>query len=172
MKTYQQLYLIVILFIISFSCNKTEIVEPPITITSLIGKWKFIEILQGDILVKPCGMNAPIRDITLEFTANPSGTSNLLSLNGQSTVNDYFGNYEADSKGNIKISTVGGTKRAGAAEMMQCENAYYTFLTKAQAYKIIEIQTNPVKTILQLGVFRNNSDNPEDIGSYLIFEKN
>jgi META domain len=171
MKTHQRIYLIVILFIMSFSCRKTENVEPESStaITSLTGKWKLIEILRGDIIDRPCGINTPTREITIEFTANPSGTSNLLSLNGQSTVNDYSAAYEADSKGNIKISTVGGTKRGGSPEMMQCENNYYTLLAESQEYKILEIQTNPVKTILQLGVFR---DNPKDKGSYLIFEKN
>lgn len=171
MKTYQRLYLITILFIMSFSCKKIEIVEPESStgIATLIGKWKLIEILRGDVIDRPCGINTLTRDITLEFTANPAGTSNLLSLNGQSTVNDYFASYEADSKGVIKISTVGGSKRGGSAEMMQCENNYYTLLAESQAYKIVQIQTNPIKTILQLGVFR---DNPKDKGSYLIFEKN
>ena len=171
MKTHQRIYLIVIVFIISFSCKKTEIVEPESStaIANLTGKWKLIEILRGDIVDRPCGINTPTRDITLEFTANPSGTSNSLSLNGQSTVNDYSAGYEADSKGNIKISTVGGTKRGGSPEMMQCENNYYTLLAESQEYKILEIQTIPVKTILQLGVFR---DSPKDKGYYLIFEKN
>jgi heat shock protein HslJ len=169
MKTHQRIYLVVILFILSFSCKNTETVEPPTAIATLTGKWKLIEILRGDIIDKPCGINTPTRDITIEFTANPSGTSNLLSLNGQSTVNDYSAGYEADSKGIIKISTVGGTKRAGSAEMMQCENNYYTLLTESQEYRIIQIETIPVKTVLELGVFRNS---PKDKGSYLIFEKN
>ena len=168
MKTHQRIYLIVIFFILSFSCKNAETIEPSTATTGLTGKWKLIEILRGDVIDRPCGINTLTRDITIEFTSNPSGTSNLPSLNGQSTVNDYSAGYEVDSKGVIKIYTVGGTKRAGSAEMMQCENAYYTLLTEAQAYKIIEIQTNPVKTILQLGVFR---DNPKDKGSYLIFEK-
>ncbi len=170
MKTYQRIYLITILFIMSFSCKKTEIVEPESStgIATLIGKWKLVEILRGDVLDRPCGVNTPTREITIEFTANPSGTSNLFSLNGQSTVNDYFASYEADSKGVIKISTVGGSKRGGSTEMMQCENNYYTLLAESQEYRIVQIETNPVKTILQLGVFL---DFPKNKGSYLIFEK-
>jgi heat shock protein HslJ len=168
MKTHQQISLILILFIMSFSCKKTEIEETTTPISTLIGKWKLIEVLKGDIIVSPCNGNKLSRDITLEFTANPSGTSNLLSLNGQSTVNDYSAGYEADSKGVIKISTVGGTKRAGSAEMMQCENDYYTLLANSQAYRILQIETIPVKTFLELGVFRNGI---KDLGNYLIFEK-
>jgi META domain len=170
MKTHQRISLIIILFIISFSCKNTEIVEPEsyTAIANLTGKWKLIEILRGDIIDRPCGVNMPTRDITIEFTANSSGTSNLLSLNGQSTVNDYSAGYEVDSKGNIKISTVGGTKRGGSPEIMQCENNYYNLLAESQEYRIIQIQTNPVKTVLELGVFR---DFPKDKGSYLIFEK-
>jgi hypothetical protein len=168
MKTHQRISLILIIFILSFSCKKTEIEETTTPISTLIGKWKLMEVLRGDIIDRPCGINTPTRDITIEFTANPSGTTNLLSLNGQSTVNDYSAGYEADSKGVIKISTVGGTKRAGSAEMMQCENDYYNLLANSQAYRIVQIETNPAKTILQLGVFRNGI---KDLGNYLIFEK-
>jgi heat shock protein HslJ len=168
MKTHQRISFIFILFVMSFSCKQTDIVEPATSISTLIGKWKLIEILKGDIIDKPCGVNTLTRDITLEFTTNSSGTSNFLSLNGQSTVNDYSGGYSADSEGNIKIPTIGGTKRGGSQEMMECEDNYYKFLTNAQSYRIIQIETIPVKTVLELGVFR---DNPKDKGTYLIFEK-
>jgi META domain len=134
----------------------------------LVGKWKLTDILKGDVVDRPCGINTLTRDITLEFTTNSLGTDNFFSLNGQSTVNEYSGGYEADAKGVIKITTLGGTKRGGSPEMMQCENNYYALLAASEAYKIVQIQTNPVKTVLQLGVFR---DNPKDKGAYLIFEK-
>jgi hypothetical protein len=169
MKIYLRISLILIVFMMSFSCKKSEIIETPAAISTLVGKWKLTGILLGDAIAIPCYGNTPTRDITLEFTANPSGVNNLFSLSGQAPVNDYFGSYEADSKGVIKISSVGGTKRAGSPEMMECEINYYTFLTDAQAYRIVQIQTNPVITVLELGVFR---DKPRDKGTYLIFEKN
>jgi META domain len=168
MKTHQRISLVLIIFMMSFSCKKTEIIETSAAISTLVGKWKLTGIFLGDAVATPCYGNTPSRDITLEFTANPLDANTSFSLNGQSTVNDYSGGYEADSKGVIKISSIGGTKRGGSAEMMQCENNYYTFLTNAQAYRIVQIETNPVKTVLELGVFR---DNPKDKGQYLIFEK-
>jgi heat shock protein HslJ len=169
MKANQIILILFLLFAVTFSCKQTEIVETATPISTLVGKWKLTEILKGDVIDKPCGINTLTRDITLEFTTNSSGMDRFLSLNGQSTVNDYSGGYLADSEGNIKIPTIGGTKRAGSREMMECEDNYYTFLTNAQAYRILQIQTIPVKTVLELGVFR---DNPKDKGAYLIFEKN
>jgi heat shock protein HslJ len=168
MKTNQIILILFLLFAITFSCKQTEIVETTTPISTLVGKWKLIEIFKGDVVDKPCGVNMLTRDITLEFTTNSSGMGSFFSLNGQSTVNEYSGGYEADSQGNIKIPTIGGTKRGGSPEMMQCENNYYTFLTNAQAYRILQIQTIPVKTVLELGVFRNGI---KDGGNYLIFEK-
>jgi heat shock protein HslJ len=168
MKTHQQIFLVLILLIISFSCKKAEIIENPIGVSTLIGKWKLTGILLGDVVVEPCNGNSPTRDITIEFTNLSAGFSGVMSLSGQSTVNDYFGSYEADSKGVIKISAVGGTKRGGSVEMMQCEDNYYTFLMNSQAYRVVQIETNPVITMLELGVFR---DNPKDKGQFLIFEK-
>ena len=168
MKTHQRISLILVVFMMSFSCKKSEIIETPAAIITLVGKWKLTGVVSGDIVTTPCNGNTTPRDMTLEFTANPSGVNTLFSLSGQAPVNDYFGSYEADSKGVIKISSVGGTKRAGSPEMMECEINYYTFLTDVQAYRIVQIQTNPVITMLELGVFR---DNPKDKGSFLIFEK-
>jgi heat shock protein HslJ len=168
MKTNQIIFMSFLLFTATFSCKQSEIIETATPISTISGKWKLIEIFKGDVIDSPCGINPPTRDITLEFTANPSGMDDLLSLSGQSTVNEYFGNYKADSKGAIKITTLGGTKRGGSPEMMQCENNYYALLAASEAYKIVQIQTNPVKTVLQLGIFR---DNPKDKGAYLIFEK-
>jgi heat shock protein HslJ len=168
MKTNQIILTLFLLFAVTFSCKQTDMVEIATPISTISGKWKLIEIFKGDVIDRPCGINPPTRDITLEFTANPSGMDDLLSLSGQSTVNEYFGNYKADSKGAIKITTLGGTKRGGSPEMMQCENNYYSLLAASEAYKIVQIQTNPVKTVLQLGVFRNGI---KDGGNYLIFEK-
>ncbi len=157
-----------LLFVATFSCKQTNIIETATPISPLAGKWKLIEIFKGDVIDRPCGIHTLTRDITLEFTTNSLGIGDLFRLNGQSTVNDYSGGYEADTKGIIKITTIGGTKRGGPPEMMQCEYNYYSLLATSETYKIIQVQTNPVKIVLQLGVFRNGI---KDGGNYLIFEK-
>lgn len=168
MKKNQSIPFLFLLLVMTFSCKQSEIVGTMTSTSTLLGKWKLIEIFKGDVVDRPCGINTLTRNITLEFTTNPSGMGNLLSLNGQSTVNEYFGNYEADSKGVIKIITLGGTKRGGSSEMMQCETNYYALLKTSEAYKIVQVGNNPVKITLQLGVFRNGQ---KDGGSFLIYEK-
>ena len=169
MQTLQRITIFLVFFMVFFSCKKADIMQTSSSVSAIIGKWKLTGIFLGDAIATPCYGSIPTRDITIEFTGNPSGIGSKLSLNGQSTINNYFGSYEADSKGIIKISSVGSTQIGGSEEMMQCETNYFTFLAASEAYKIIQVETNPVKTVLQLGVFKNG---PRDGGTYLIFEKN
>jgi hypothetical protein len=169
MKLIQRILIFLLVFLTILSCKKSDIMQSSTSISTLTGKWKLTGIFLGDAIATPCYGSTPTRDITLEFTASSSGIGTKMSLNGQATINNYFGSYEADSKGVIKISSVGSTQMGGSQEMMECETNYFTFLAASEAYKIIQDGTNPVKTVLQLGVFRNN---PKDSGTYLIFEKN
>ena len=154
------------IFLTAYSCKKEEVISK--TNTSLIGKWKLTGVFLSDALDSPCSGNTPSRDITIEFTNKPSGVGNSLSLNGQSTVNLYFANYEANTDGAIKITTLGSTKIAGTPEMMQCESRLFTLLQTSEGYKVVQVDTNPAKIILQLGIFRTGTI---DAGTYLVFEK-
>ena len=155
------------IFLTTYSCKKEEVISK--TNTSLIGKWKLTGVFLSDALDSPCSSGTtPNRDVTIEFTNNSSGVGNALSLNGQSTVNLYFANYEANTDGTIKITSLGSTKVAGTPEMMQCESRLFTLLQTSEGYKVVQVDTNPAKIILQLGIFRTGT---RDAGTYLVFEK-
>ncbi len=156
------------------SCTTQEI--KAITNTQLEGEWILKNVFLGDAVDTPCGWEAgEHRDITINFTSGKSESNpELKSFNGQSAVNQFFGNYQITTydnttqTGTIKTSTLGSTKMAGPPELMQCETRLFDFLTNALDFGFEEIEG---KSILKLGNFRKPDSHPRDGGTYLIFEK-
>ncbi len=84
-----------------------------LTATNLFGPWKFKGYSDGKV---------PPYDVTLEF--KNEGRKN--TLNGRSSVNFYFADFEInDAKTTMKIGVLGSTKIAGTPEANQFEAIYY-----------------------------------------------
>ncbi len=80
---------------------------------SLLGQWKFKGYTDG---------KTPAFDVTLEFK-NEEGKN---TLNGRSSVNFYFAEFETNEATKImKIGVLGSTKIAGTHEANQFEMIYY-----------------------------------------------
>jgi heat shock protein HslJ len=98
-----------------------------LTKTDLLGQWK----LKGY-----ADRKAPIYDITIEFKEDEEGKP---SLNGRSSVNFYFANYEANEATKaFKIGVLGSTKIAGSIEANQFESVYYEYLRNIEKYEFID----------------------------------
>jgi heat shock protein HslJ len=83
------------------------------SISSLLGQWKFKGYTDG---------KTPDYEVTLEFKIEDGKNT----LNGRSSVNFYFAEYEANNETKaMKIGVLGSTKIAGTPEANQFEAIYY-----------------------------------------------
>ena len=81
--------------------------------SNLLGQWKFKGYSDGKV---------PPYDVTLEF----KNEERKNTLNGRSSVNFYFADFEIDvTKKTMKIGVLGSTKIAGTIEANQFEAIYY-----------------------------------------------
>ncbi len=156
------------------SCSKKEqeTVSPQnttsISMKSLEGEWILKNVLQGDILNMPCTILSGEKPnvINLTLKVNEKGE---LSANGRSAINMYFGEIQLKSMAatnqffDVKKILLGSTLMAASEELMQCENRFFAIFNNAQ-YLHLE------GDLLRIGV-KGDNKNPEDAGSWLIFEK-
>ncbi len=142
----------------------------------VVGEWVLQRVFLGDVVDTPCGWEAPEhREMTLKITRdavnNDPGT---YVLNGQSSVNQFFGSYavksfdKAKQRGTIRMGAVGGTKMAGPEPLMRCEYRYYSLLEQSEEFLFVEDEG---KVFLHLGIFKKDNTPSRDGGTYLIFEK-
>jgi heat shock protein HslJ len=147
------------------TCEK----ESTTTAANPFGEWILTGIFLSDAKDTPCGWQVTDhREITLKFEKDTKG---VMKISGQSVVNSYGAGVESlvyndtDKKGKIKITNLNTTEKAGPAELMQCEERYYTMLHTAEEYTIDE------SGHLLLGQLKKPNSNPRDGGTYLIFIK-
>lgn len=142
---------------------------------SLQGEWIIKNVFLGDAIDTPCGYavtNAPT--LTMNFSTEKESGSDNLTFSGRSAVNQYFGAYKVtdfDSStgiGTIEIGTIGSTKMAGPAELMDCEQRFFAFLKQSTDFKV---QTIDGVTTLHLGILKKDTAPSRDGGTYLILEK-
>lgn len=95
--------------------------------TDLLGQWKF----KGYADKK-----TPAFDISVEFKEEEVGKP---TLNGRSSVNFYFADYEANEASKaFKIGVLGSTKIAGSLEANQSESVYYEGLRNIEKFEFID----------------------------------
>lgn len=111
--------------------------------TDLFGQWKFKSYVDR---------KAPIYDITIEFKEDEVGKP---TLNGRSSVNFYFADYQANEATKaFKIGVLGSTKIAGSLEANQFESVYYEGLRNIEKYEFIDknnlvfYMTTPQKEVM------------------------
>ncbi len=93
--------------------ESADVALKSLSVSSLLGQWKFKGYTDG---------KTPDYDVTLEFK-NEEGKN---TLNGRSSVNFYFAEFEAnDVTKTMKIGVLGSTKIAGSPEANQFEMIYY-----------------------------------------------
>jgi heat shock protein HslJ len=154
------------------SCTKIEIAADNSVDTNVVGKWVLKYKFLGDAIDTPCGYAVTdVRDITLELSENTeSSAKKSLSINGNSAVNNYFGNFTItgfDTKtgiGTMKIGPLGSTKMAGPTELMDCENNYFNMLNEFSEFRVQEGK-------LHIGRFKKDTTPSRDGGTYFIYEK-
>lgn len=97
-----------------------------LTKTDLLGQWKFKGYADR---------KTPGYDITIEFKVDEGGKP---SLNGRSSVNFYFANYEANEATKaFKVGVLGSTKIAGTLEANQFESIYYERIRNIEKYEFV-----------------------------------
>lgn len=168
-----------VLFLVQFlridSCTNAETVSA-LDSSSITGNWKLKSVFLGDVIDTPCSWEAPEhKDMTLNITSEKvENDPKSFVLNGQSSVNQFFGSYSilsfdaATKKGTIKMGAIGGTKMAGPENLMNCEFRYYSLLGDATEFQLVEGENGPV---LHLGHLKKDNTPSRDGGTYLIFEK-
>lgn len=132
---------------------------------SLEGNWVLKNVLQGDVMDFPCsGIPDKVIDLTLKINENGH-----LSANGRSAINSYFGEIQLNSNVSInklfdvKKVMLASTLMGASEELMNCEGRFFEIFNNA---KNIQIEGN----LLKIGI-KSDGKNPEDAGSWLIFEK-
>ena len=148
------------------SCSNVEIATN--SENEILGKWVLKNKFLGDAIDTPCGyaVKNPTA-ITLEITKEKNNT---FAINGQSTINTYFGSFSIESIDDklginfIKIGPIGSTKMAGPEEFMQCEMGYFDMLNSVKELKIDNGR-------LLLGTFKKDNIPSRDGGTYFIFER-
>jgi hypothetical protein len=171
MKTIS--FLFILLYMISCDDKKPANVEDTSGGYPLEGKWKAVSLFLGDASTGVCHQEKLDREVTVEFIALESNPVQYR-MAGQAMVNDYFAGYQLISFdkttgiGKIKVDGVGGTKRAGRPEMMECELNYYNFLAEATGFQIDPVEPN----ILKIGRIKPPSEAPSrDGGTYYVYER-
>ena len=164
------------------SCKKDTVAVVSDTILSnqLEGTWVLKRILMGDMVDMPCGFanEGKIQPMTITFTTEKEANTSKMKLNGQSSVNQFFGSYVVDSfneatgTGKIQLGALGSTKMASSADLMNCENRYFSMLSESVDFKL-ELVNGKVQ--LEMGVkhpINGSSPQPaEGLDNLLYFEK-
>jgi len=113
--------------------------------SNLEGTWILKNVLMGDALDAPCGfMNeGKVKEMNVTFTSEKLTETECMKLYGQSSVNEFMGGYTilsydaATKTGKIKFESLFSTKMASVdPNFMDCENRYFSYLEKAEDFKI------------------------------------
>ncbi len=162
-----------LLYMISCDDKKPSNIEDESVNTVLAGKWVARSLFLSDANTGVCHQNKTERDLTIEFAQDKDNPAQH-KINGNAPVNDYFSSLEIISFdketgiGKIKVGGVGGTKRAGPSELMECESFYYNFLSESTGFQIDPDEPN----FLKLGRIKEPGSAPSrDGGTYYYFEK-
>lgn len=149
--------------------NQAEITYP----SQLVGKWKAVSLFLSDASTGVCHQNKEEKEITFEFKNELSEDKISYTFYGSAPVNSYFGSVtfngfdEKTKIGKITINTLGGTKMAGSAEMMNCEQNFYNMLNESTGFQLFTDDPNR----LHIGKIKEEGGHPRDGGTYFVFEK-
>ena len=112
---------------------------------NLEGTWILKNVLMGDVMDASCGfMNeGKVKEMNVTFTSEKVAGTDRIKLYGQSSVNEFMGGYTilsydaATKTGKIKFESLFSTKMASVdPNFMDCENRYFSYLEKAEDFKI------------------------------------
>jgi heat shock protein HslJ len=138
----------------------------------LVGKWKVVSLFLSDAYTGVCHQDKPSRNITFEFENIPN-KDNTYQFGGDAPINRYSGSLEFlgfDQKRNIikiKSSTIGGSKKGGSPEMMDCEQNFYRMLSESTGIQLSEDEPNTIR----IGKLREENSHPRDGGTFYILER-